>query len=70
LGNWPSIRRDESTTPPASKITWFVRTDTLSASASVCCTIRVSSCSARAGTFASKDPVSGASSFVSFTDRR
>ena len=70
MGNWPSIRRDESTTPPASKITWFVRTETLRRSASVACTIRVSSCSARAGTFASNAPASGASSFVSFTDSR
>jgi hypothetical protein len=69
-GNWPSISRDDSTTPPASNTTWFVRTATLSEFSSDCPTMRLSSCSARAGTFASKDPSSGDSSFVSLTDSR
>ena len=56
--------------PPTSKMTWFVRTATLSSSASAWPTIRPSSCSARAGTFASNEPASGCSSFVSLTDSR
>jgi exosortase A-associated hydrolase 1 len=39
-------------------------------SAPACWTMRVSSCSARAGTLASKEPSSAASSRVSLTDRR
>ena len=70
MGNWPSISREESTTPPASKMTWFVRTATESSASSAAPTIRLSSWSARAGTFASKAPASGDSSFVSLTDRR
>jgi hypothetical protein len=70
FGNCPSISRDESTMPPASKMTWFVRTATLSSSSAATPTIRPSSCSARAGTFASNAPSSGSSSAVSFTESR
>ena len=48
----------------------FVRTDTARSSASAAPTIRVSSCSARAGTLASTVPSSGASSLVSLTASR
>ena len=46
---------------PSSKIAWFWPTLTATVSAPVCCSIRASSCSARAGTFASSVPSSGAS---------
>ena len=70
FGNWPSISREESTTPAASKTTWLDRSDTAIVSALPCWTMRVSSCSARAGTLASNERASGASSRVSLTARR
>ena len=64
------MSRDDSTLPPTSKTTWLARTPTESESASVACAIRASSCSARAGTLASKEPSSALSSVVSLTDSR
>jgi hypothetical protein len=70
LGNWPSMSREDRTTPPASNTTWFDRSETLTCSAPACWTMRVSSWSARAGTLASKEPDSGSPSCVSLTARR
>jgi len=67
LGNWPSISRDERTTPSSSNTTWFWSTLTLSCPSSVPAATLASSWSARAGTFTSNAAVSGASSAVSFT---
>jgi hypothetical protein len=69
LGNWPSIRREESTTEPIWKTTWLARIPIVRSPVSPPA-IRSSSCSARAGTLASKPPSIGASSAVSFTLRR
>ena len=64
------MSRDERTTPPRSNTTWLARTPIVSSPSSPAWAMRTSSCSARAGTFASKEPSSGASSPVSFTERR
>ena len=70
LGNWPSISREDRTTPSASNTTWPARCEIASSPSPMPAAMRWSSCIARAGTLASKAPLSGCSSAVSLTARR
>ena len=61
------MSRDDRVAPPTSNTIWFSPIPTRRSSAPACCAIRASSWSARAGTFASKDPSSSGSRRVSLT---